>query len=151
MATGRIRVKGLSELKKKANALNTDSFIRACAKELAARLLSKVIERTPVGQYPSGSGKMGGTLRRGWTGQSNANAISYAQSLPIAKAGTNYSIEIKNPTEYASYVEYGHRTANGKGFVPGQFFLTMSENQLRDSAPHIIEAKLAKKLKEAFN
>ena len=61
-----------------------DLFITACAKELAARLLSKVIKRTPVGQYPSGSGKVGGTLRRGWT--AGKSASSYVSSLKIGRA-----------------------------------------------------------------
>lgn len=150
MATGKVSVKGLTEQKNKADAIQSEVFITACAKELAARLLAKVIKRTPVGQYPTGSGKMGGTLRRGWTGQQNSNATSYAKSLPITKAGGTYSVEIKNPTEYASYVEYGHRTANHKGWVNGQFMLTISEQELQSSAPAIVEAKLTKLLKEAF-
>ena len=60
--------------------------MEACAKELAARLLAKVIKRTPVGQYPSGSGKVGGTLRRGWTAGKNQNAIS-----PNDRIGFNHS------------------------------------------------------------
>ena len=51
----------------KLNQEQVDLFIDACAKELAARLLAKVIKRTPVGDYPNSSGKKGGTLRRGWT------------------------------------------------------------------------------------
>lgn len=34
-----------------------DKFFKACAKELAARLLAKVVKRTPVGQYPTETGK----------------------------------------------------------------------------------------------
>ena len=59
----------LQRLQQKLNRLQSgdiDAFCRACAKELAARLLAKVIKRTPVGDYPEGSGKTGGTLRRGW-------------------------------------------------------------------------------------
>lgn len=60
----------LKDLKSKIDNLEqkkVEEFMEACAKELAARLLAKAIKRTPVGQYPSGSGKVGGTLRRGWT------------------------------------------------------------------------------------
>lgn len=81
--------------------IDLDKFCEECAKELAARLLSKVIKRTPVGQYPSSTGKVGGTLRRGWTGDKDVNPRSYAKSLPITKVGNSYQIEIINPTEYA--------------------------------------------------
>ena len=108
----------LKDLKRKLEILEkqkAEEFMEACAKELAARLLAKVIKRTPVGQYPSGSGKVGGTLRRGWTAGKNQNAISYAQSLQIQHVGDVYKIVITNPVDYASYVEFGHRTRNHKG------------------------------------
>ncbi|MCI8488995.1 MAG: HK97 gp10 family phage protein [Lachnospiraceae bacterium] len=123
---------------------NTDAFLDACAKELAARLLRKVIKRTPVGQYPKGSGKMGGTLRRGWTGSQRASAQAYADSLAVSHSGGSYVIEITNPVEYAPYVEYGHRTANHKGWVRGLFMLTISEQEIQESAPRILEKKIRK-------
>lgn len=127
-----------------------DQFMTSCAKELAARLLAKVIKRTPVGQYPVETGKKGGTLRRGWTGGQGSNAKSYASSLTVNKVGTDYVIEIINPVEYASYVEYGHRTRNHKGWVEGKFMLTISENEIRNSAPRILENKLKNYLKGCF-
>lgn len=48
--------------------------------EKVARLLRMVVKRTPVGQYPASSGKKGGTLRRGWTGEKRASAQGY---LPV--------------------------------------------------------------------
>lgn len=127
-----------------------DLFLTSCAKELAARMLAKVIKRTPVGQYPKGSGKVGGTLRRGWTGGNNSNATAYANSLKVEKVGSDYVIEIINPVEYASYVEFGHRTKNHKGWVEGKFMLTISEEEVRKSAPAILEKKLKNYLKECF-
>lgn len=127
-----------------------DQFLTSCAKELCARLLAKVIKRTPVGQYKAGSGKVGGTLRRGWTGGQNANGSAYANSLPVNKVGNDYVIEIINPVEYASYVEFGHRTRNHKGWVEGQFMLTISEDEIRKSAPKILEKKLKKYLEGCF-
>ena len=127
-----------------------DLFLTSCAKELAARLLAKVIKRTPVGQYPKGSGKTGGTLRRGWTAGQSSNANAYANSLNVTKIGTEYVIEIINPVEYASYVEFGHRTRNHKGWVEGKFMLTISEDEIRSSAPSILEKKLENYLKECF-
>lgn len=127
---------------------NVDMFISACARELAARLLAKVVKRTPVGQYPSGSGKVGGTLRRGWTAGKSASA--YVQTLKISKSGKDYVIEITNPVEYASYVEFGHRTRNHKGWVEGKFMMTISEQEIQSSAPQILENKIQKMLGECF-
>jgi hypothetical protein len=147
---GGCNYKELEELKKKLQAVELDSFMESCAKELAARLLAKVIKRTPVGQYPSSSGKKGGTLRRGWTAGKNSSAVSFAESLKVQHVGNNYIIEIVNPTEYASYVEYGHRTRNHSGWVKGQFMLTISEEEIDRTAPKILENKIKKKLGELF-
>ena len=134
----------------KLNQEQVDLFIDACAKELAARLLAKVIKRTPVGDYPNSSGKKGGTLLRGWTGGKNSSAVAYADSLTIHHFGDAYVIEIINPVEYASYVEFGHRTANHKGWVNGRFMLTISEQEIQQAAPAIIEKKLMKQMGELF-
>ncbi|MBS5822409.1 MAG: HK97 gp10 family phage protein [Clostridium argentinense] len=161
---GRCRFDDLKKFQEKLNKLNeqqVDAFIEACAKELAARLLVKVIKRTPVGEYPSSSGKKGGTLRRGWTaGKENmsdkGNVIGvnggtgFAQSLKVNHFGDTYVIEIVNPVNYASYVEFGHRTRNHKGWVQGKFMLTISEQEIEAAAPKILERKLMKKLGEVF-
>lgn len=157
----------------KLQSVDMDKFCRDMSKELAARLLALVIPRTPVGIYKNGAytcamgfthyghdvpGKNGGTLRRGWTakthdeaaGGSGLNrAAEYADALPISKSGNTYTIEIINPVEYASYVEFGHRTPKG-GWVPGHYFLTLSEQDLEKLAPGIIQKKLDAKLREAF-
>ena len=137
-----------TKLQKLASA-DLEQFCVEASKELAGRLLALVIPRTPVGQYPKSTGKTGGTLRRGWTGGNNA--IEYAKSLPVHKQGKNYYIEVINPVYYASYVEFGHRTPGGNGWVPGQYFLTLSEQELENMAPAWIERKLQKLLMEAFN
>ena len=134
----------------KLNQEQVDLFIDACAKELAARLLAKVIKRTPVGDYSNSSGKKGGTLRRGWTGGKTQSAVAYADSLTIHHFGDAYVIEIVNPVEYASYVEFGHRTSNHKGWVNGRFMLTISEQEIQNAAPAIIEKKLMKQMGELF-
>lgn len=156
MAKSNVRL-DYSELKKLKEQImlfgdpsKTDQFLESCAKELAARLLAKVIKRTPVGQYEEESGKTGGTLRRGWTAGNNSNANSYANSLTITKQGNDFVIEIINPVEYASYVEFGHRTRNHKGWVEGHFMLTISEEEIRKAAPRILEKKLQTYLKGCF-
>jgi len=145
---GRFDVRGLKEFQKQLEKLqDPDAFVESCAKELAARLLAMVIKRTPVGQYPKGTGKKGGTLRRGWIGsKGQSSAKGYAEALTIHKNGDTYVIEIINPVEYASYVEYGHRTANHKGWVKGQFMMTISEQELQKIAPRVLENKIKKYL-----
>lgn len=191
MASANVRL-DYAELKKLKERIedattgaNADLFFQSCAKELAARLLAKVIKRTPVGKgtytyekkkvydywqeegtdnkagkrhrYDTGQTKIvrhtvkqGGTLRRGWTGGNSGNASSYAKSLAVNKVGNDYVIEIINPVEYASYVEFGHRTRNHKGWVEGKFMLTISEDEIRNSAPRVLEKKLETYLKGCF-
>lgn len=138
------------ELKIKTSEYQIRLFIESSAKELAARLLAKVIKRTPVGQYSKSSGKKGGTLRRGWTAGKSQAAAAYANGLKVNHYGDQFVIEIVNPVEYASYVEFGHRTRGGKGWVEGKFMLTVSEQEVQVSSRRILENKLKKKLEECF-
>lgn len=105
MNWGNCDYKQLLKLKENIDRLQSmdmQKFCRDASKELAARLLSLVIPATPVGQYPKSTGKKGGTLRRGWTAKSQAEATkggkadakAYAQSLPVFKQGSNYYIEV---------------------------------------------------------
>lgn len=142
---GKFNFRELKDFEKKLKSMkDPDAFVESCAKELAARLLAKVIKRTPVGDYPKSSGKKGGTLRRGWTGEKRASASAYVDSLTVHHFGDTYVIEIVNPVEYASYVEYGHRTANHKGWVSGVFMMTISEQELQEIAPKVLERKVKK-------
>lgn len=165
---GKFDMRGLKEFQKQLEKLqNPDAFVESCAKELAARLLRMVIKRTPVGDYDKywtdtdgtrlvdknnkqivlkKSSKKGGTLRRGWTASKNSSATGYAESLTVNHFGDTYVIEIVNPVEYASYVEYGHRTPNHKGWVRGQFMMTISEQELKKIAPRVLENKIKKYL-----
>ena len=155
-----------SELRKYADKLEklTDADINdlcvKCSKELAARLLALVIPRTIVGDYPASSGKVGGTLRRGWTSKTHAEAASgkgkngkpikeYAASLPVRKVGNYYIIKIINPVEYSPYVEFGHRTKSG-GWVDGKYMLTISEERLKQIAPRVLEKMLYQKIREVI-
>lgn len=136
--------KQLTEFTKKIERLNDqqkEEFLESCCKELAARLLAKVIKRTPSDS---------GTLRRGWTGGKSQNASAYANSLNIIKMGNKYRIDITNPIEYASYVEYGHRTSNHQGWVNGHFMLTISEQELNSMSDAILQKKLNKFMKDVF-
>lgn len=157
---GKFNMDGLEKFRDELNKLqDPDEFVESCAKELAARLLRMVVKRTPVGDYDTyktnengervvvkKSSKKGGTLRRGWTGEKRSSAKGYAESLTVHHFGDTYVIEIVNPVEYASYVEYGHRTPNHKGWVKGRFMMTISEQELEKIAPRVLENKIKKYL-----
>ena len=123
--------KELKLLKKKLekDTAAMELFMRDSARELAARALRKVVERTPVDT---------GLLQSEW-------AVG-----EVYREGDFYKVEIYNPMEYASYAEFGNRTLSGTGWVEGQFFLTISEQELQRQSPAIIEARIAKKLGEYF-
>ncbi len=176
---GSFDLSGMKELQKSLEGLrkSSDAFVEACAKELAARLLAMVVKRTPVGDYSheveavakrdskhhkkgdvykkkvNKSGKVGGTLRRGWTAQKEGSGLEgtgtggvsqFVDSIMVKRFGDAYVIEIINPVEYASYVEYGHRTANHRGWVKGHFMMTISEQELQSIAPQILEKRIQK-------
>lgn len=160
-----------SELKKLRQSLEkarvSDEFCKGLAKELAARLLRKVVKRTPVGDYSDTyefvdagdgkfleeSGKLGGELRRAWLTDN---------TLEVRGNGGVYTITIQNSMFYASYVEYGHRQQPGRyvpainktlkrSYVPGVFMLTKSEEEIRKMAPRFVEKKVEEWLMEVFN
>ncbi len=79
-----------------------------------------------------------------------SKAKAYVASLPIKKVGSNFEIEIINPVEYASYVEFGHRTRDGTGWVEGRYMLTTSEEALKTAAPRILEKMLLESFMDAF-
>lgn len=163
----KIDLSGLETLKNNLENIqkNQDKIMASLVKSLGTLLLRKVIFRTPVGDYSylthiskkvDGKWKrvpidkkQGGNLRRNWTiGQ-------------VFKNDTLYSVEVINPTFYASYVEYGHRQTPGRfvavlgkklkrAWVPGRFMLTISENEIKDNMDAILEKKLDKISKKVF-
>ena len=144
------------------NGIERESFFNDCTKETAGRLLALVIPRTPVGKSTkfkvkgkdgtmSDSSHYGGTLRGGWS----------INNCQFESAANRHSVTVINPTEYASYVEYGHRQTPGrfvpaigkrlkKSWVKGQFFLQKSEKALEPVLPKMVEAKLNLYLKRVF-
>lgn len=142
----KINLEGFKELEKSLTKIqkDVDDFIVSLSKEVAARLLAKVIKLTLPGKYPKSSGKKGGTLRRGWTAGKKQSQKSFVEDMKVTKTGGVYEIIVKNSVEYASYVEFGHRTRNHKGWVPGKFILTVSEQELEGDLERIIQNKLQK-------
>lgn len=146
----------LENLKKSMEQMHTafPGFVEGCIRELAGRLLAKIIARTPVGVYgtkevrfttkdgvevsfTAKDPRTGGTLRRGWT-------IGEIARMPDG----GFEVEIINPVEYAKYVEYGHRTRNHQGWVNGRFMLTISVAELEREMPAIIEQRFTKWLEQ---
>lgn len=160
----KVDVRELQSFKEKLDALTdvqTPIFMNQAVREMANWLLSLVVPRTPVGKVH------GGTLRRGWlnntvnqaasgsgTTFSGADFSSRADALNVSRGKTGgYSVTVKNPVYYASYVEYGHRQTPGryvpaigkklvKSWVEGQHFLKISEDELREIAPEMLEELL---------
>lgn len=73
------------KLEKELSDQARQKFMEDCVKELAARLLSRVIKRTPVKE---------GALRRGWQIDSNKN-------INIVYRNGEYRCAIYNSVEYA--------------------------------------------------
>ena len=99
-------------------------------KELAQRLIRATKQRTPVDS---------GVLRRGW----NAGTVT--------KKGNMYEIEVFNDIPYSSYVEYGHRTPNHRGWVKGRFMLSISEREIEGKSQQWIEKCIKSWIEGIFN
>jgi hypothetical protein len=146
--------KQLSKFAKDLERLNStqkEEFLQACCKELAARLLQKVIRKTM--EYSDT-----GTLVRGWTVDTHEEAASgkkvgykeWCDAVEVRKQGNTYILNVINPVNYASYVEYGHRTSNGAGWVEGKFTLTVAESEINAATDGILAKKLRNFIKEVF-
>lgn len=121
---------------------------------IAQRALDKMKEKTPVSVYSGHvhfvtkdgkevdfdvSGKSGGNLRSNWRLGS------------VVKMGNKYVVEIFNNTEYASYVNNGHRTPNHKGWVEGKFFVEISMHEIEKELPRYMEKMQQDILNKIFN
>ncbi len=168
----KVDVSALKDFKQRLETLTdsqVDAFMNRAVRECANWLLSLVIPRTPVGKVH------GGTLRRGWlnntgnqagkgagTNVSASQITARANSMNVERGKRGgYSITVTNPVYYASYVEYGHRQTPGryvpaigkrlvKSWVEGQHFLKLSEEELREIAPEMLEELLNEFLRTVF-
>lgn len=126
----------ISELKKlrdKIKKFSHEEKKKLCeniAEETATVLLRRVKQKTPVDT---------GNLRRNWN-------IS-SQPLP-----NGYESTVYNQTEYAPYVEYGHRVKkkSGFGWVKGQYMLTKSEFETSKLYTKIVDKNVDKSLGALF-
>lgn len=108
-------------------------FCIEIAKEIAARLLRKVILRTPVDT---------GVLEGSWREENNQFYVDIK--------GNTYEITITNSINYASYVEFGHRSSTHNVWVDGRYMLTISEMEIQEIAPRLIEKRLYERLVQVF-
>lgn len=125
MGNVKVNLKDLEKLRDRFEKLNNQipDFIKELTNEIAGRLLRGAKKNTPVDN---------GILRRGWTiGE-------------IVETENGYTVEVINPVEYARYVEYGHRTSNHKGWVKGQFMLTIAKKDLESNLEKVVSNKMKK-------
>ena len=175
----KIDLKELKQFSKQLENLQKEieEICISLTKEIAARLLSKVIRRTPVGVKPFGKGvkktikvktsrgnrsyltKEGAILEKYWSGYVGGNLRRNWTVKEVVKEGNNYTVEVINSSEYASYVEYGHRQRPGrfvpqigkklkKSWVQGHFMLTISTKEINEDLESIINRKLKAIFKE---
>ncbi|RKD22551.1 hypothetical protein BEP19_09830 [Ammoniphilus oxalaticus] len=101
------------------------------ANRIAQLALRKVKLMTPVDT---------GNLRNTWKSD-------------VVKKGDTYIIVIYNQTEYASFVEKGHRkVVAGKtvGWVEGKFMLKLTEEEMQRIAPNMWEKEIEKEMRRIF-
>ena len=77
-----------------------------------------------------------GHLRRSWN------------RTPVQSNSDGASVTISNPADYASYVEYGHRTKGGGGWVEGRFMFTNAAEKMNNGKMKRIAAKHIRKRNE---
>lgn len=108
-----------------------ERFIREFLLEMAYRSERKMKKRTPVDS---------GELRRNWTvGR-------------VERRGGSYIVEIFNNTEYASFVENGHRTgADLTKWVDGRFMMTISMKEMEQELPRYLERKQTELINQIMN
>lgn len=104
-----------------------DKVIKDILLDLGKVLLAKTVYRTPVDT---------GQLKGAW------------ELTNVIKDGDNYIITMFNPTEYAIYKEYGHRTSNHKKWIPGKFMATISMKEVERLIPEYTERHMTKMFKE---
>lgn len=146
---GNVKVKGLEEFQKNlAKLQKPEDFVESCAKELAARLLAKVIKRTPVGDYSeeitviakrdgkkhkkgeeykkrvNKDGKRGGTLRRGWTTQKNRSGAEGLKTRGARQYVDSIKVNYYDGyyvIEITNPVSYASYVESGHRQTPGRF------------------------------
>lgn len=103
-----------------------NQFLKNLLIEMAERVIAKTKPRTPVDT---------GALRNAW------------QLGEIKGVGKDISVEILNPMEYATEIEYGHRIVRNNmevGWYEGRFMLKISIDEIRRQIPLRYQAEFKK-------
>ncbi|MFS1514561.1 HK97 gp10 family phage protein [Chengkuizengella sp. SCS-71B] len=108
-----------------------ERFIREFLLEMAYRSERKFKRRTPVDS---------GELRRNW------------KVGKVERRAKSYVVEIYNNTEYASFVEYGHRTGQDlTKWVEGRFMMTISMKEIEKELPKYLKKRQDDLLNQIMN
>ena len=94
-----------------------DDFLKGFLIEMANRIIAKTKPRTP---------KDTGALRGAWF------------IGDVKHSGKSFYVELKNPMEYATFIEYGHRIVRGGvevGWYEGRFMLKISIDEVKAQMP----------------
>ena len=113
----------LQERIQQLTEVDLDKYFRDVLEELGMKLMTRAIKRTPVDT---------GTLRRNW------------QLTKVMRFSDHYRIRVLNTTEYAHWVENGHRTRNRQGWVPGYFMLRKATYETEAEMMSVLERELKK-------
>lgn len=108
----------------KKNELN--KFLNDLTLKSAMTFFREIVNNTPI---------VTGVLRNGW----------YLSEEGVISVGNEYSIDIINNVEYATYVNYGHRLKNGE-WLEGQHFIEKAEILTK----HVIEENIREEIKKYF-
>ncbi len=130
----KIDTKGLDEFAnklKKASSQTQQEVVFKALDKLSADVLSRAVKQTP---------RDTSNLARSW------------KASPVtAKRGNTYKRNVYNSADYGVYVEYGHRTRNHRGWVPGKFMLTRAIEDVDKTKDQIVSEIVIKYFGDLFN
>lgn len=114
-----VNFKDFDKFIKNMNTLEKDfnKFLKKFLIEMANRVIAKTKPKTPIDT---------GALRSSW------------QLGEISGSGKNLQVEILNPMEYATDIEYGHRIVRNNievGWYEGRFMLKTSIDEIKAQMP----------------
>jgi hypothetical protein len=108
-----------------------ERWIRELLLEMAFRAERKIKRRTPVDT---------GELRRNW------------RVGNVVRKGKAFEIDISNNTDYASFVEFGHRYGiDLTKWKEGRFMMTISMKEIERQLPKFIEKKQVELLEQLMS
>lgn len=116
-----------ARLKEVSEKQKVQKMMKKIVNEALAKHVARTVAGTPVKT---------GYLRESW-----AHGIK-----PARFAGKTCVARLSNSLEYASYVENGHRTRNGKGWVAGRFMMSKSMGKVKEDLKNISETEIKRLL-----